>query len=259
VRRTRISPGEHVVRILGHRLRVSVRGNGPSVLLINGLGASIALWEPLHQDLADFRVISFDAPGSGRSSTPRVPYTIGALADVVANLLDVLGEEAVDVVGYSFGGALAQQFARDYPHRVRRLVLGATTCGWGGLSGTVPSVLSVLTPVPELALDDVQRHAFARELDRVRVARLMRRKRRRTPVRTARRRSAARAADGVQARPRVRPLITQNDGPTGMVCRALSLARAARSPSRPSRLRAGARPCRGAPGLSHGAYRGRAP
>jgi pimeloyl-ACP methyl ester carboxylesterase len=138
---------EHVVRVLGHRLRVRVRGEGPPVLLVNGLGASVAMWEPLHEDLADFRVISFDAPGTGLSSTPTVPYTMRALAAVVAGLLDQLGEDVVDVVGYSFGGALAQQLARDHRERVRRLVLGATICGWGGLPGDVPSVLSVLTPV----------------------------------------------------------------------------------------------------------------
>jgi pimeloyl-ACP methyl ester carboxylesterase len=135
------------MRVHGHRLRVTVRGEGPPVLLINGLGAGVALWEPLHEDLADFRVISFDAPGTGRSSTPTVPYTMSALARMVARLLDQLGETLVDVVGYSFGGALAQQLARDHPERVRRLVLGATTCGWGGLPGDVPSVLAVLTPV----------------------------------------------------------------------------------------------------------------
>jgi pimeloyl-ACP methyl ester carboxylesterase len=66
---------------------------------------------------------------------------------VVAGLLDRLAEDVVDVVGYSFGGALAQQLARDHGERVRRLVLGATMCGWGGLAGDVSSVLSVLTPV----------------------------------------------------------------------------------------------------------------
>lgn len=138
---------EQIVRVRGHRLRVRVRGDGPPVLLLNGLGASVAMWEPLHADLADFRVISFDAPGTGRSSTPARPYTMAALAGVVAGLLDQLGEQAVDVVGYSFGGALAQQVARDHAERVRRLVLGATTCGWGGVPGDLPSVLSVLTPV----------------------------------------------------------------------------------------------------------------
>lgn len=138
---------EQMVDVRGLRLRVSVRGQGRPVLLMNGLGANLALWEALHRDLTGMQVISFDAPGAGRSSTPRRPYTMAALADVVADLLDVLGLGCVDVVGYSFGGVLAQQFALDHPRRVRRLVLGATTPGWGGLAGDVASLLAVMTPV----------------------------------------------------------------------------------------------------------------
>lgn len=140
-------PGEHVVQVLGNRLRISVRGEGPPVLLVNGLGANISMWHALHEDLAEFQVISFDAPGTGRSSTPVRPYTMSNLADMVAALLDVLGHERVDVVGYSFGGVLAQQLARDHPERIRRLVLGATMCGWGVLPGDVLSLLSILSPV----------------------------------------------------------------------------------------------------------------
>lgn len=138
---------ERIVRVPGHRLRISIRGDGPPVLLMNGLGASISLWEALHRDLTGLRVISFDAPGTGRSSRPSRPYTMVMLADMVADLLDALGHDQVDVVGYSFGGVLAQQFARDNPRRVRRLVLGATMPGWGVLPGDVISLLSVVTPV----------------------------------------------------------------------------------------------------------------
>ena len=76
--------------------------------------------------------------------------------------------------------------------------------------------------VSELALDDVERDALAGELDRVRVPELCGTKRRRMPVRAARRRSAARAAEGGHARPQVRPLMTQNSGPTGIVWRAVT-------------------------------------
>jgi pimeloyl-ACP methyl ester carboxylesterase len=140
-------PAERMVEIRDHRLRVSIRGEGRPVLLLNGLGASIALWDALHEDLSGLEVISFDAPGTGRSSTPAWPYRMKSLADMVAGLLDALGYDQVDVVGYSFGGVLAQQFAYDHPQRVRRLVLGATLCGWGGLAGDVLSLLSVLTPI----------------------------------------------------------------------------------------------------------------
>jgi pimeloyl-ACP methyl ester carboxylesterase len=144
---TALGAQERVVRVGGHRLHVSVRGEGAPVLLLNGLGASVAMWQALLADLGDFATISFDAPGTGRSSTPRVPYNVKQLAGVVAGLVDALGHDRVDVVGYSFGGMLAQQFTHDHPRRVRRLVLGATACGWGALPGDVASLLSIVTPV----------------------------------------------------------------------------------------------------------------
>ena len=140
-------PGEYRVRVQRHCLRVSIRGSGAPVLLINGLGGSLSLWQAMHEDLSGFQVISFDAPGSGRSSTPRRAYTIGELAGIVAELLDKIGVERVDVVGYSFGGEVAQQFAHNHPGRVRRLVLGATACGWGGIPGDVLALLSIVTPI----------------------------------------------------------------------------------------------------------------
>lgn len=137
---------ERLIAVRGHRLCVSVRGTGLPVLLINGLGGSLALWNELQHDLTGMQVISFDAPGTGRSSTPTAPYSVAELASVAAALLDELGLDRVDVVGYSFGGVLGQQFTRDYPERVRRLVLVATTPGWGGLAGEVAALLSIVTP-----------------------------------------------------------------------------------------------------------------
>jgi poly(3-hydroxyoctanoate) depolymerase len=141
------APGVYDVQAKQHRLRVSVRGTGAPVLLMNGLGGNVSLWEALHEDLSPFQVISFDAPGTGSSSTPGRPYTISELAAVVTEMLDTIGVERVDVVGYSFGGQLAQQFAHDHPGRVRRLVLAATTCGWGALPGDALALLSIITPV----------------------------------------------------------------------------------------------------------------
>src|SRR6185295_973769 len=108
---------------------------GRPVLLINGLGAGLPMWSVLREDLHGLEIVSFDAPGVGASSTPLIPYTIGDLAGTVTQLLDQLGYDQVDVVGYSFGGAVAQQLARQAPHRVRRVVLVGTMCGWGGIPG----------------------------------------------------------------------------------------------------------------------------
>ena len=135
------------VRFNGLRLWVSVRGEGRPVLLINGLGASLAMWAALQEDLDGLEVISYDAPGTGRSPTPLWPYTMGELARVARGLLDELGHDEVDVVGYSLGGLVAQELALRAPERVRRLVLAGTTCGLGAVPGPLSAILAVVTPI----------------------------------------------------------------------------------------------------------------
>jgi poly(3-hydroxyoctanoate) depolymerase len=135
------------LNVCGLRVAVDVRGSGPPVLLINGLGGTLGLWQALQTDLAGFEVIAFDAPGVGQTATPWRIYSMADLARFVIRLLDDLGYEKVDVVGYSFGGALAQQMARDTPERIRRMALVATTCGWGGVPGSLTSSLVALIPL----------------------------------------------------------------------------------------------------------------
>jgi pimeloyl-ACP methyl ester carboxylesterase len=93
------------------------------------------------------RVIRLDAPGTGRSSTPVFPVTIAALADLLVAVLDSVGARWADVVGFSYGGAVAQQFAYDHPSRVRRLVLAATGCGIGAVPGSFRAFAGVATPL----------------------------------------------------------------------------------------------------------------
>lgn len=117
------------VEVRGLRLWTSVRGTGRPLLLINGIGASLELLDPVRALLEGVRTIAFDAPGVGHSSAPSVPRRLCALATVVAEMLDQLGYGKVDAMGASWGGALAQEFAWRYPHRVRRLILAATSPG----------------------------------------------------------------------------------------------------------------------------------
>ncbi len=129
------------------RVRVLVQGEGAPVLLINGLGASLPMWGPVLEDLHGLQVIAFDAPGIGRSPTPLRPYRIADLAKLATGLLDQLAHDQVDVVGYSLGGVISQQLAREAPTRVRRLVLAATMCGWGGHPAPLSAYLAVSTPI----------------------------------------------------------------------------------------------------------------
>lgn len=131
----------------GLSLCVSERGEGHPLLLINGIGAHTGMWRPLERALTDVRLISFDAPGTGASETPRLPLALDALADVAEAVVDRLGYERVDVLGYSFGGLVAQRLARSAPQRVRRLVLAATTPGWGGVPGSLTTLMRMSTPL----------------------------------------------------------------------------------------------------------------
>lgn len=111
-----------------------------------GLGGSLEMWEPLIDELRDFRTIAFDAPGTGESDVPRLPLRMPALARITAGLLDELGLKAVDVLGVSYGGAIAQELAHRHPRRVRRLVLAATMCGVGAIPGRPEALFLLATP-----------------------------------------------------------------------------------------------------------------
>jgi poly(3-hydroxyoctanoate) depolymerase len=135
------------VNVEGIRLHVEEHGDGPPLLLINGIGAHTTMWAPLREALPGPRIIAFDAPGTGRSATPPIPLNMEALARVAEGVLDALGVETADVLGYSFGGVVAQRLARRSPERVRRLVLAATTPGWGGVPGSLRTLARMSTPL----------------------------------------------------------------------------------------------------------------
>ncbi|QNJ96541.1 alpha/beta fold hydrolase (plasmid) [Mycolicibacterium fluoranthenivorans] len=118
-------------------LRVAARatGSGEPVLLLNGMSRPMESWAYFADALQDRTVVAFDAPGVGASETPVVPYSMPMLADIAARVLDAVGVEKADVVGYSHGGAVAQQFAVGHRTRVNRLVLLATACGVGAVPG----------------------------------------------------------------------------------------------------------------------------
>ena len=145
------SPDSHVIRFIdagGVRLRTSVRGSGPPLLLITGLGASLDLGVPFERELTACRVqaVSFDAPGVGESTPYRWPPRMPGIARTVERMLDVLGYDRVHVLGVSLGGVIAQQLAHQAPHRVRRLILAATGPGLGGVPGSPRALLPLATP-----------------------------------------------------------------------------------------------------------------
>ena len=138
-----------LVDIDGQQFRVSVRGPpGASPLLIcNGLGANLEVLNPLISELPDMDIISFDAPGVGRSSTPLLPYRLPWLAKQITRLLDKLGYTDVNVLGLSWGGAVAQQLALAHPDRVKRLILAATGAGAFAIPGNLVALSHLVSPL----------------------------------------------------------------------------------------------------------------
>jgi len=125
------APYDGLVAVAGVRVRLLVAGAGDPVLLLNGLTRPLESWRPFTEGITGRTLISFDAPGVGRSPRTLLPMSISRLARLAAAVLDELGHERADVVGFSHGGAVAQQLAFNAPTRVRRLVLVSTSCGFG--------------------------------------------------------------------------------------------------------------------------------
>jgi pimeloyl-ACP methyl ester carboxylesterase len=130
------------VRVHGHRRAFVKMGTGPALLLLHGLGGNSATWDRVLPSLArHYTVIAPDLLGHGHSDKPRADYSLGGYANGMRDLLSVLGIDRVTVIGHSFGGGVAMQFAYQYPERCERIVLVAS----GGLGREVSSVLRVLT------------------------------------------------------------------------------------------------------------------
>ena len=148
----RAGPGEHITTpvVRGRVLRVAVRDGNPAwqpLLLCNGFGASLEMLQPFVDALDPRRaIIRFDMPGLGGSPAPLLPYHLATAAPLLSGLLDQLGYRQADVLGISWGGGLAQQFALRCPARVRRLVLVATAPGALMIPGYPRILLRMPTP-----------------------------------------------------------------------------------------------------------------
>jgi 3-oxoadipate enol-lactonase len=113
----------------GAELSYEVRGSGPPVVMVAGLGDDLSSWSAQVERLSgSHTVVAFDNRGSGGSSTPPGPYTIQAMADDAHDLVNELGLGPVSAVGSSMGGAICQRWALRHPGDISRLVLTNT---WG--------------------------------------------------------------------------------------------------------------------------------
>lgn len=138
------------VVVHGYRRAFRIAGDGPALLLLHGLACDSSTWLDVMPTLAEhFTVIAPDLLGHGESDKPDADYSLGGYANGMRDLLTVLGIDKVTVVGHSFGGGVAMQFAYQFPDRTERVVLVST----GGLGRDVSPLIRFLTvPGSGLAL-----------------------------------------------------------------------------------------------------------
>ena len=154
------------------------RGEGPSLLLIQGIGYGRWGWEPVLDLLArSFDVVAFDNRGIGESDVPAGPYTAAAMAADAVQVLDEAGVEQAHVLGASLGGMIAQELAHAYPGRLRKLVLACTTPGGSRAFPLPERTLRLLEEAPtlpqEIALRRFVVNALAPAADAALVERIM--------------------------------------------------------------------------------------
>ncbi|MFM5916091.1 MAG: alpha/beta fold hydrolase [Novosphingobium sp.] len=116
------------------------------ILFFNGIGANIEAVAPLAEALTERPFIMFDMPGVGGSPEPLVPYNPFTMSWTANQLLKRFNAEHVDVMGVSWGGAMAQHFTVQHSAHVRRLVLCATTAGMIMLPGNPAALTKMANP-----------------------------------------------------------------------------------------------------------------
>lgn len=137
------------MRVMGQDWNVATLGPKDAdrtLLLCNGIGASVETIGPFADHFKRTRLIGFDVPGVGRSPTPFSPYRFSNLTRMLNRILDDLGAGQVDVFGVSWGGGLAQQFAYDFQDRCHTLTLAATAPGMIMVPGNVSVLSKMATP-----------------------------------------------------------------------------------------------------------------
>jgi pimeloyl-ACP methyl ester carboxylesterase len=138
-------------------------GQGPDIVLVHGLGGNLAGWHlsVVPELQREYRVLTYDLRGHGRSDAPPVGYTTGDMVQDLRGILDGLGIQKMTLVGHSWGADIVLHFALLYPERVSELVIveGALLAplaplyrrsdweGWAYVTTTIEQLLG--RPIPD--------------------------------------------------------------------------------------------------------------
>ncbi len=147
----------------GVKLAYRIRGEGPPLVLVMGYRLNSAAWPAtfIEQLARHFMVIVLDNRGTGLSDKPVNGYAIANMACDIRGLLDCLGIAQVHMLGYSMGGAIAQEFVRQFPQRISRLILCATMAGGHGATYAGASVVSVMRDLDGLSPEQAARRIWS--------------------------------------------------------------------------------------------------
>ena len=150
------------VDVNGAKIAYRVQGGGPPLVLVMGYRLSSAAWPPalIEQLARRFSVITLDNRGTGLSDKPVRGYAIANMARDVCAILDDVGLVQVHMLGYSMGGAIAQEFVRQFPDRVATLILCATTAGGSRAKYATASVIAVMRDLDGLSPEQAARRIW---------------------------------------------------------------------------------------------------
>ena len=139
----------------GAKIYWDEQGQGMPVLLIMGLGYPSHMWYRTRPVLAErYRTLALDNRGTGRSEMPAGPYPMELMASDAAAVLDAAGLASAHIYGISMGGMIAQEFALQYPKRVRSLILGCTSAGGREAERAEPAARDLLMGRAEMSAEE---------------------------------------------------------------------------------------------------------
>jgi pimeloyl-ACP methyl ester carboxylesterase len=110
--------------VFGYKLHYRDAGNGPTVILLHGLGGDGSRWTSTVAALSgDFRVIALDQIGFGQSDKPLVNYDHGLLAEFLVEFMNVIDAPKASLVGHSMGAFVGTFVGVHHPEKIDRLIL----------------------------------------------------------------------------------------------------------------------------------------
>ena len=147
------------IQVDGARIACRRIGNGRPLVILNGFAATSADWDPAftYRLASSNELILVDNRGIGRSTDDGRAFDIARLADDVLQVVEALGIERVNLVGWSMGGFIAQMLAVQNPQRVSKLILLSTDAGGADADLTTAAIWSQLVDMSGTPSDQARR------------------------------------------------------------------------------------------------------